>query len=61
MEAGQSPLRAAIADASEISFTIVSISVSLVAVYIPILMMSGIVGRLLREFSSTITTRSSSR
>jgi HAE1 family hydrophobic/amphiphilic exporter-1 len=54
METGQSPLRAAIDGAAEISFTIVSISVSLVAVFIPILMMTGIVGRLLREFSVTI-------
>jgi len=55
MEAGKSPLRAAIDGAAEISFTIVSISVSLVAVFIPILMMTGIVGRLLREFSVTIS------
>jgi len=54
MEAGLSPQQAAIKGASEIGFTIVSISVSLVAVFIPILLMSGIIGRLLREFSITI-------
>lgn len=54
IEAGMSPMRAAIKGASEISFTIISISLSLVAVFVPILMMSGIVGRLLREFSMTV-------
>ncbi len=55
MESGKTPLQAAIDGAAEIGFTIVSISVSLVAVFIPILLMTGIVGRLLREFSVTIS------
>jgi hydrophobic/amphiphilic exporter-1 (mainly G- bacteria), HAE1 family len=54
IEAGLSPKEAALKGASEIGFTIISISLSLVAVFIPILMMSGIVGRLLREFSFTV-------
>jgi hydrophobe/amphiphile efflux-1 (HAE1) family protein len=55
IEAGMSPKAAALKGASEIGFTIISISLSLVAVFIPILMMSGIVGRLLREFAFTVT------
>ncbi|WOJ90864.1 efflux RND transporter permease subunit [Methylocapsa polymorpha] len=55
IEAGLSPKEAAVKGAAEISFTIISISLSLVAIFIPILMMSGIVGRLLREFSLTVT------
>ena len=54
IEAGMSPKEAALKGAGEISFTIISISLSLVAIFIPILMMSGIVGRLLREFSFTV-------
>jgi len=54
IEAGLSPKEAAVKGAAEISFTIISISLSLVAIFIPILMMSGIVGRLLREFSLTV-------
>ncbi len=54
IEAGLSPTEAALKGAAEISFTIISISLSLVAVFIPILMMSGIGGRLLREFSFTV-------
>jgi hydrophobe/amphiphile efflux-1 (HAE1) family protein len=54
IEDGMSPVQAALKGAGEISFTIISISLSLVAVFIPILMMSGIVGRLLREFSITV-------
>ncbi len=54
IEAGMSPRAAALKGAGEISFTIISISLSLVAIFIPILMMSGIVGRLLREFSITV-------
>ena len=48
------PLQAALKGSSEIGFTIISISVSLIAVLIPLLMMSGIIGRLFREFSVTI-------
>ena len=55
VEAGMSPLDAARKGAGEIGFTIVSISVSLVAVFIPLLMMGGIVGRLFREFAVTVT------
>jgi hydrophobe/amphiphile efflux-1 (HAE1) family protein len=50
-EAGVPPLEAALKGAKQIGFTIVSITVSLVAVFIPILFMGGIVGRLFREFS----------
>ncbi|KWR87477.1 efflux RND transporter permease subunit [Cupriavidus sp. IDO] len=55
VEAGMSPMDAALQGAAEISFTIVSISVSLVAVFIPLLLMGGIVGRLFREFAMTVT------
>ena len=55
VEDGQSPYEAAIRGAGEIGFTIVSISVSLVAVFIPLLLMGGIVGRLFREFAVTVT------
>jgi HAE1 family hydrophobic/amphiphilic exporter-1 len=54
IEGGEKPLEAALKGSSEIGFTIISISVSLVAVLIPLLMMSGIIGRLFREFSVTI-------
>jgi len=55
IEDGLSPLDAAIKGAGEIGFTIVSISLSLVAVFIPLLLMGGIVGRLLQEFAVTVT------
>jgi multidrug efflux pump len=55
VEAGMKPFEAALKGAEEIGFTVVSISVSLVAVFIPILMMGGIVGRLFREFSVTLS------
>jgi len=55
VEDGMEPMQAAIQGASEISFTIISISVSLVAVFIPLLLMGGIVGRLFREFAVTVT------
>ena len=55
LEAGASPLTAAISGAKEIGFTVVSISISLVAVFIPILLMGGIVGRLFREFAITLS------
>jgi len=54
LEAGAAPFAAAINGAREIGFTIVSMTLSLVAVFIPVLFMSGIVGRLLREFAVTI-------
>ncbi|MBS0319327.1 MAG: efflux RND transporter permease subunit, partial [Proteobacteria bacterium] len=55
VEAGQPPLAAAITGAREIGFTVVSISVSLVAVFIPLLLMGGIIGRVFREFAVTVT------
>src|SRR5271170_1541955 len=55
IEQGEKPLAAAFKGASEIGFTIVSISVSLVAVLIPLLLMGGIIGRLFREFAVTLT------
>src|SRR5271166_82847 len=54
IEEGEKPFEAALKGAGEIGFTIISISVSLIAVLIPLLMMSGIIGRLFREFSVTI-------
>ncbi len=55
IEAGEPPLQAAIKGAGQIGFTIISISASLVAVFIPLLFMSGIIGRLFREFAMTVT------
>jgi multidrug efflux pump len=55
LEKGLSPLEAARVGAAEIGFTVFSISVSLVAVFIPILLMGGLVGRLFREFAVTLT------
>ncbi|BBO60030.1 efflux RND transporter permease subunit [Mycoavidus sp. B2-EB] len=55
IEAGKSPLRATLAGAREVSFTVLSISISLVAVFIPILFMEDIVGRIFREFALTLS------
>ena len=55
IEEGMPPFEAALKGAGEIGFTIISISLSLVAVFIPVLLMGGIVGRLLREFAVTVT------
>jgi hydrophobe/amphiphile efflux-1 (HAE1) family protein len=55
VEEGTKPFQAALDGAREIGFTVVSISVSLVAVFIPLLLMGGIVGRLFREFALTVT------
>jgi len=55
LEHGMSPLEASLYGAKEIGFTVLSISVSLVAVFIPILLMGGIVGRLFREFAVTLS------
>jgi hydrophobe/amphiphile efflux-1 (HAE1) family protein len=55
LELGHPPLEAALLGAKQIAFTIVSITVSLLAVFIPILMMGGIVGRLFREFAVTLS------
>ncbi|MFT6672400.1 MAG: HAE1 family hydrophobic/amphiphilic exporter-1, partial [Afipia broomeae] len=54
IEQGEDPFAAALKGASEIGFTIVSISISLVAVLIPLLLMGGIIGRLFREFAVTL-------
>jgi HAE1 family hydrophobic/amphiphilic exporter-1 len=54
VEQGEKPLAAAFRGASEIGFTIVSISISLVAVLIPLLLMGGVIGRLFREFAVTL-------
>jgi multidrug efflux pump len=55
IEEGMPPMEAALKGAREIGFTVLTISVSLVAVFIPILMMGGIVGRLFREFAVTLS------
>jgi multidrug efflux pump subunit AcrB len=55
IEEGMAPFEAALKGAREIGFTILSISLSLVAVFIPVLLMGGIVGRLFREFAITVT------
>jgi multidrug efflux pump len=55
-ERGLPPLQAALEGAREIGFTIISITVSLVAVFLPLLAMGGVVGRLFREFSVTLAT-----
>jgi multidrug efflux pump len=55
LEAGMEPLAAALLGAQEIGFTVLSMSVSLVAVFIPILLMGGIVGRLFREFAVVLS------
>ncbi|MGH7656522.1 MAG: efflux RND transporter permease subunit, partial [Gemmatimonadaceae bacterium] len=54
MEMGKTPMQAALDGASEIGFTIISMTASLTAVFIPLLFMGGIVGRLFREFAVTI-------
>jgi multidrug efflux pump len=54
-EMGQSPFQAALSGSKEIAFTVFSMSVSLVAVFIPILLMGGMVGRLFREFAVTLS------
>jgi multidrug efflux pump len=55
LEGGMKPLEAALEGAAEIGFTVLSISISLCAVFIPILLMGGIVGRLFREFAVTLS------
>ena len=55
VENGETPRTAAVSGTKEIAFTVVSISVSLVAVFIPLLFMGGVVGRLFREFAVTMT------
>jgi multidrug efflux pump len=55
LEQGMAPLQAALLGAKEIGFTVLSISISLVAVFTPLLLMGGIVGRLFREFAVTLS------
>jgi multidrug efflux pump len=56
LENGMEPFAAALKGAEEIGFTVFTISISLIAVFIPLLMMGGIVGRLFREFAVTLST-----
>ena len=55
LESGKTPLQAALNGAREIGFTVISLTASLVAVFIPLLFMTGIVGRMFREFAITLT------
>jgi multidrug efflux pump len=55
LERGMSPLRAALSGARQIGFTVISISISLIAAFIPLLFMGGVTGRFFREFSVTLT------
>jgi len=55
LEAGMAPIAAAMLGAQEIGFTVFSISISLIAVFIPLLLMGGIIGRLFREFAITLS------
>ena len=55
IEDGEDPFEAALRGASEIGFTVISLTVSLIAVFIPLLFMTGLVGRMFREFALTLT------
>ncbi len=55
IEKGVTPFKAALLGVQEVAFTVISISISLIAVFIPILMMGGIIGRLFREFAVTLS------
>jgi multidrug efflux pump len=55
MEEGESPMEAAFKGSREIGFTVISLTVSLIAVFIPLLFMTGLVGRMFREFALTLT------
>ena len=55
MEKGESPFEAALRGAREIGFTVISLTFSLIAVFIPLLFMTGLVGRMFREFALTLT------
>ncbi len=55
VEAGEDPIAAALKGARQIAFTIVSLTISLIAVFIPLLLMGGVVGRLFREFAITLS------
>src|SRR6201999_4250926 len=56
LESGMGRVQAALLGAREVGFTVLSISASLIAVFLPILLMGGIVGRLFREFAVTLST-----
>ena len=56
LEAGDSPIEAALKGAKQIGFTVLSMTLSLVAVFVPLIFMSGVVGRLLHEFAVTLTS-----
>lgn len=55
VEAGVAPMQAALRGAKEVGFTVLSMSLSLVAVFLPVLLMGGIIGRLFREFAATLS------
>ena len=55
MENGEKPLQAALKGAGEIGFTVISLTMSLIAVFIPLLFMTGLIGRMFREFALTLT------
>jgi multidrug efflux pump len=55
MEDGEEPMQAALSGAREIGFTVISLTLSLIAVFIPLLFMTGLVGRMFREFALTLT------
>jgi hydrophobe/amphiphile efflux-1 (HAE1) family protein len=55
IEAGMKPMQAALQGTKEVGFTVLSMSISLIAVFIPILLMGGIIGKLLREFAATLS------
>ncbi|MFN2843371.1 efflux RND transporter permease subunit, partial [Escherichia coli] len=55
LEAGMKPLQAALQGSREVGFTVLSMSLSLVAVFLPLLLMGGLPGRLLREFAVTLS------
>jgi multidrug efflux pump len=55
IERGESPMQAALIGTREVTFTVISMSLSLIAVFIPVLMMGGIIGRLFREFAVTLS------
>src|SRR6201992_1492634 len=55
IEEGMTPLEASLKGANEVGFTVLSMSISLIAVFIPILLMGGIIGRLFREFAMTVS------
>src|SRR6202043_3483750 len=55
MEDGEEPFEAAMGGASEIGFTVISLTLSLIAVFLPLLFMTGLVGRMFREFALTLT------